>query len=510
MISTALMKEQLKRNWPVMFLILLGFAFFIVLPTLLPGGNTPERAQDMLDLLAMRNPVMLGAAVIVPFAVAMLMFSFLFSPKATTAYQNLSDSKGQLFWSNAVSGMILLVIPLIIVSLFLLIQVRIPNPLPTGDNALTFPTGLLSGGLVAGSILNTFPVVVAFFFRNLISFMFFYALWLFTFSLCGKWVMSAVIFGLLPVIPLLVHRLIMLIGSFYVFGYYPVDFVDYRTTLAFSNPVAWYHSFAESVAQPVFFLIYSAITLVLFGLASACFSSRKIEKADNPIVFTAFRNVFVFIVSVIGMVLLGGYVSSLLTGRWFLYYGFVLGFAITFCIVQMVFGKTFSIASKIKWILPLMGVVVALYGIMLLVTMFGMRGFTYHVPSEARVSGVYMSGDSFAPDRNAFDTDSRAIAEARFLHWHIVNTADFRSDLTRDERRDMSSAERRDHRLMRRDNRRELRDAFWEANTGDGRRFEDNGGQMLYITYLLDNGNTVYRRYALPAAFLVRLGVVGH
>ena len=69
------------------------------------------------------------------------------------------------------------------------------------------------------------------------------------------------------------------------------------------------------------------------------------------------------------------------------------------------------------------------------------------------------------------------------------------------EFRDLPREDRRDIRDDRSGHRSDMRDAHWESITGSGIQFANNGGEYLYITYLLNNGDRVYRRYALPSAF---------
>jgi len=502
MISTALMKEQLKRFWPFMLLSTLAYTLFIVLPTIVEAGRgTLDRAQGMIELLSMGNLATLALTVLVPFVVVMMLFSYLFKPKATEAFYAFTSSKNQLFWTNAVTGLILTVVPLILMSLLLLIRVRAPGAAYMPE--LAYPANLFSRDIAAGVIINTFGAVASFFARMLVSTLFVYALVLFGATMSSSWIVATLISGILTIAPLLVHRLGLLIGQIYVAGYYPVDSMRPMTLLSYINPLAWQWNF-DRLAQPIYFLIYLGITVVLLGLASVCFAARKMEKAEQTIVFSSFKNVVIFLMSIVGMIAMGGFMINILTGRWFLYYGFVLGFAIAFCVLHILFEKNFNIKHKIKQILPLAGVVAALYGIVLLVTMFGMRGFVHEVPAPARVAGVYVSAEGFAKHRNDFDTSDEAIAEAIAAHELILDVIDTRSDLTRQQRRDMSGSDRRDHNSDRRDARSDMRDTHWQSVTGGGRQFIEDGGRHMYITYLLNNGDHVYRRYALSNEFILR------
>jgi hypothetical protein len=315
--------------------------------------------------------------------------------------------------------------------------------------------------------------------------------------------MATLLFAGLPFIPAFFYRLGTLIANYYVLGFNPAGFIEPEVISSYIIPVTWASHWGRN--QSWYFVAYVAIALVMLLLANASFISRKIERGENMIVFNSVKNVLIFLLSLIGMLAMGGYMISLLTGRWFLYYGFVLGFAITFCVAQMVFEKSFRITQKVKWIMPLAGVVAALYGIMLFVTSVGMRGYTHQVPVESQVWGVYISQEAQLPTRDDFVTEREEIAETIVLHEQIL---DIHGDLTRRQIRDMTPRERREIREEQRDHRKDVRDAFWQSVTGGGIQFDDDGGEWIYITYRLHNGDRILRRYALSGALMERLGLV--
>ena len=496
MISTALLKEQLKRNWMMMILTLLGYGMAIILPIFAQtgGANNVIRAQRLIDLLAMSNPAMLIATIVVPFSIVLLLFSYLFNPKAQATYQTLTDSRSQLFWTSVVSGLILMVVPLLILAGVLFMRVRFPADV----TLISSPATLFTPSAIGGDRINTFGVITGFFGRSLVSFLFYYVLFILASTLSGNWIIATGLFGILPFMPFLVQRLFRGIADTYVFGFFSPDHVSWQTIMAYTNPLAWTETFGRSTNQSTFYLIYIGITLGVLLLAVSAFASRKLEQADKTIVFPAFKNLIIFLLSTAGMIAMGRYFMSVLHGRWFVYYGFIIGFALVYCIANMIFGKTFAIMPKIKWLMPMMGIVAVLYGGMFLITNFAMNGYTRHIPNQSQVVGVYVTHET--PDiRDAdFSRDTDDITSTRRLHQTIVGTR----QITGDDWDDLTRSERSDLRGDERDHRSDMRDAFWDSVTGGGRRFREDGGQHIYIVYLLNDGERVYRRYALSGAFI--------
>ncbi|MBO1299294.1 MULTISPECIES: hypothetical protein [unclassified Enterococcus] len=493
-ISTPLMKEQMKRIWPMVLLTFLGYGLALLLPIFLQtgGADSVVRAQRMIDLLAMRQPIMLVSMIMIPVVVILLLFSHLFDSKAMSAYSSFSDNKNQLFWTSALSGWLVMVLPLLAMSALLLIRVRYSGSV----DVLEFPTALFSRGIVSGEVINTFSVVAMFFLRSLIIVTFYFSLFLLAVTVSGNWVIASLLFAIFPFIPTLIHRLIQTIAAMYVFGYVPVNPLDSQVIFTYSNPIAWFWSFGQN-AQPIFLLIYISMTLVILFLAYLSFTQRKVEKTEEPIVFTNFKHLLIFLLSVAGMLAMGAYLMDFFSGRWFMYYGFVIGFSFTFVIAQMIVKKTFNVITEVKWLMPMMGIVLSLYGVMLLVTNFGVRTYTNHVPAVSQVEGIYVSHEGQMKG-NDFSTDDQMIQDTINLHHQIIGT---RSVTGRDWR-DLSRNERRDIRSDEREHRKNMQEAFWQSITGNGERFIENGGEHIYITYLLSDNERIHRRYALTGTFV--------
>ena len=103
---------------------------------------------------------------------------------------------------------------------------------------------------------------------------------------------------------------------------------------------------------------------------------------------------------------------------------------------------------------------------------------------------------------------NRTKLETARMNDSFAHVLEYRRYLTNRQVRDMTGDERRDLRANRRDHRRDIRNAHWQSLSGGGRQFAEQGGQILYITYRLNNGDLVFIRYALPAAFALAVGML--
>jgi len=125
---------------------------------------------------------------------------------------------------------------------------------------------------------------------------------------------------------------------------------------------------------------------------------------------------------------------------------------------------------KIKWIIPPTIAVAIIYGLVLIVTSFGMRFYTHSVPVLHEVAGVFV-GTSRWEQGTAFIGDDESVTRAIALHHYIL------------------------------DNQNEVNQAFWRSFGGG-----NEGDEYLFFAYRLTDGSMLYRRYAVTADFIARSG----
>ena len=478
-ISTSLFIEQLKRFWPMMLLCLVAYLLFVTMP-IYSSGDSYVAANAMIELLSMGNALLLTATILIPFATVMMLFSYLFDPQGTNFLgfgENLNKSR--MFCTNVLTGLVLMIIPILFMCLLLFIWVHYPD---------------------SGDVINTVSVVIAFAIRLIISYIFYFAIFLLAICLSGTRLMAALLALVLPLIPTIFYRFIRLIPAIYVFGYdspsapLPADILNYSNPIAWfwesiiigivyvfglaniersapdlvlgmTNPLVW-HWFWDN-RSIAFVLIYIFITLLTFVGGYFCFIKRRAEQNGEPLVFTPFRHVLLFLASVTGMISMGGFFLNITGNRWFMYYGFVLGLAFGFCVTQMIFERSFNILHRIRWIIPSALAAGIIYGIVIVITSFGMRFYTHSVPGLHEVAGVFV-GTSRWENGMAFVGDDESLTQAITLHRYIL------------------------------DNQSEVRQVFWQSLNDDG--------EHLFFAYRLTNGSMIFRRYPVTEDFIVRSG----
>ncbi len=497
-INFTLLKEQLKRFWTVGALTLILYVLAIVLPIYQNDDFYTIKIDSLISLLSMSNPVMVVASIVVPLLLVMLTFSYLFQPKTTATIHSYPINKRQLFFTNVLTGFLVFAIPLLVLCVIMLSPIKFVEAyIPYYGNGLQLPTEIFPNGLVQNEVINSFSVITGFFFRAMLTFSFYYAIFLLSAMLSGSPFIFLLMSIAIPLLPTGAYILKYVISTYYTFGYSSFSSSDMvETILMYSNPVFWYDSFThyflrqgidaiipEPTSHLSFILTYLAVGASALFAAYFCSRVRKQERAGEAFVFSYVRTFVIFAASVAGMVFLGALFLSIFYSTAMMYVGFVLGFSIAFILVQMASEKSFTVFHKWKELVKYGGVAVVGFLIIVAAIKLDVTGFQKYVPKAEDVVGVYLhypsvysySGENVVGDMIITDTD--IIEKSLAIHKEIIK------------------------------NKGSLLDVRLKTISNS---YKEKYGSVYtqYFVYKLKNGKTVLRDYILPHAFLQKVGLV--
>jgi len=507
----ALLKEQLKRFWAIGVVLLIIYVLVGIVPLYVVGTieNDPRApynlAQNMIDMLSMNHPVPIITMLLGPIMAMLALFPYHSSDRAAAAFYSFPISKQQLFFTNIAAAMILMLLPLTVFTIALLFPVYYTGDFVAFDRlgrvswsqAMRHPNILLAG-LWEGQLINTFPRVMGLFGRISLGSLFYLSLFVLAITISGNKVVAVLLSGALPFIPAALHLLGRSISNLYLFGFSNHNVEDrIVNTLAFSNPAMFGQLFGagggnrwlrlplistnltvwpESITP--YIISYTLIALALLVIAYICSHTRRLERTGDSVVFTAMKNVCVFVVAMAGMLFMGFIFFGMTRNEISMYIGLVLGFVIAYIIGQMIAEKSLDVRHKIKHLFLYGAVMVGLYVAMLLVTGFGMGFYTNRVPLASEVSGVSLShgmrlNRMFMMSGESFIEDANIIAKVTEMHRSIVDNSN------------------RFRRLQR------------GALTGIEWRYYE----QVPITYRLQDGSQMMRMYVLPRDFVRNIGL---
>lgn len=494
MVNSALLKEQLKRFWPVSLIAAAAYFLGVMLPLFSVMGDEDrffEPVRHLSNILTFGNVVLILGMVVVPLVVVTCIFRFYFSSKAATAFYSMPLNRNQLLGSSMLAGTILILLPLLAFIPLFFVSINVPvteniwqrgfastTMMSVGGADSTFLGNLLFPYVMSpGNTINTFAVVLRFFamFAGA-KLVYFGVIWL-AHSISGHWLIAILVAGVLPVVPVGLFTLTHIFGELLVVGFNPAGFnTNFSTAVAIVNPVVW-----DTWLSPwgLSHLISSATPIIIwyFCLAAICLAAaffvsrlRKPELTGNSIVFVPVKNLLIFLVSFMGMLLLAVIGLGILrlaepVSKVMLVVFLAVGFAISYILAQMLAEKSLHIFHKLKYMLTFGGTAVGLLLAIWLITTFGMGFYVNRVPNAADVAGV--SIDHHMPLVGHFQatpTDPEVIALTIAVHQHILDSGI---------------------------NRRAL-----------DRMLSDEAMHLIPITYWLTDGSFLRRNYIIPQKYL--------
>ena len=438
-INTALLKEQLKRFWPIAAVTMLGYFVFIVRPMYLqPITNAhlagQAAARFTAGLLHNTNMFMLIAMVAVPFITALALYAYPYKVASATAFHSFPLNRRQLFFTHALAGLILILVPLVVLCLIILMPVRqVTAGFHSTNYGWPVPITIDTFGILTGDVINTPALVASFFLQSALGFAMYFALFTLAASLSGNRVVAVVLSGAVALAPVVLVGLGETIAPYYVFGFTENWFSYTLVVAAHTQPVllAVGRVINNALVAGIIslYISYSLITLTGFGLAYLAYHLRRQERAGDIVVFTPVNRVMIFLFSVAGMLVFGVLTRATFGGRAGFYAGFVLGFVIAYLAVQIIAEKTFFIGRKIKYLFSYGAVALGVYVLLLAVANIGFRNYVYFVPESREIAGVHIGSLRHRPRfyrnpdnwPNLFIDDPATIEHVREIHQGIIN-----------------------------------------------------------------------------------------
>jgi len=323
--NSVLFKEQLKRFWPISVLL----SIVLLVTVIFPVYQSPFGISNLMTLISMRNPAVMVTAALAPMITAMALFSYGYQNRSTTAMYAYPLKREQILVTNALAGLTLYSLPMLVTCLLLLNPVTSPDvsklitpPVINVTNGTIFfeaPVELYHRAFIAGDVVNTPLIVAGFFARIFICFTFYYTLFIFVSTLAGNGVVYLVMCVGLPFVPIGFIGLSQIAAQYYSYGY-SIN-INYHWILQFLvnfNPVLLFRNFHMypannpdipfptdpgataslwrlNILPPL--LWYIVLSAVFFIISVYCCRKRRAERAGDSVVFKPVKNILIFLMA---------------------------------------------------------------------------------------------------------------------------------------------------------------------------------------------------------------------
>jgi len=481
MINSTLLKEQLRR----FYLIPTVLAFVYILSFLhilyISENQNGQAIRRLVEILTGNDLVFLFGSILLPLVTVASVMSFFVSQKSGTAFYSLPIKKEGLLLTNALAGVILTLAPVLLVSLFMLIPIRYEISWMGTTTIFSHDTGIVTHvvnystpefprGLELGNTVNTLPIVLGFLVRISIAKLFFFGVFWLAFSLTGHGFVAILLSLFIPLFPAGMMGVLTGIGRMFVYGYHGGVQNNFITGLVWTNPIWSTWLVGERVTDSVIVIALWYLLLTIIVLVSAFFVSRlrMVERFEETVMFSPLRQIMIFVIASVVMIISTVFSMLLLQNSSSVFYAsLIIGFIIGFYVAQIITEKSFLIGTwlKIRQLMAHGAVAIGMLLIILFVTQFAMGFYVNHIPADENIVGVFPGTINLNWEGSdyLFLRDSDSISAVKSIHQQLL------------------------------DKQTPLFKPIWRGVHS----------YTLYLTYLLDNGRTLQRRYIIPRDFML-------
>ena len=244
-LSAVLVSRNLKQFWLIPFAAFLAYFIRGILPLIVKSSSYETLRYLTNDVLSNHDYVYLGVLMVLPICASIAVFSYLHGNAPATAMHAMPFSRKKLYRSSVVSGMIMIVLPILLI-------------------------GLCYAVLLRGDVYDLAPEILpSWIFRTFVSTFFVYAVSTFAAVVAGSVVthiLLAMFFnGLLPITIYLVNRFM----SAFLFGYSNSPLASY-----IFSPVSFERNNYISILYDGYTML-TYLAYLLVALSTASFGERR-------------------------------------------------------------------------------------------------------------------------------------------------------------------------------------------------------------------------------------------
>lgn len=380
--SPPLIRENFRRFWAIPALSFLIYFLSGVFPILITYDNINRTAGYIAMSLSNMQPFYMAAHLMMPILAAVIIFRYLQTTSSVTMIHSLPFSRLRLYVSNLLSGLVLVLLPMLANGLILLVIAK-----PAYDQ-WAYNQGSMA------DLVNQFTrvAVLEWMWQSFLIILVVYAISIFAGLVTANSIMHmATALGFNFLVPAL-YAVFVYYFDFYLFGFNSSGEWT-RFALGISPFLEVFNQGRPEGIFPLGHQIYYLINaLVLFLLSGYLYTKRRLERATESLAFQFMVPIICYLVSFFGMTLLGVWFTELNgDGIFFTYAGYAAGAVIFFLIGRMIVTKTPRIFNLPT--LKTFGLYCLIAVIFLGALQVDLTGFEKRVPAESRVQEVLMDNN---------------------------------------------------------------------------------------------------------------------
>lgn len=386
-LSGALIRENIRRFWALSVLSFIGYFLSGILPIIFSYSRLDVMSWQIQQLLNNQYFPYGFLHLVVPVVAAVVLYRYLHSPGSVTMVHSLPLTRAKIFNSNFLSGLILVVLPLIATTIILLLLAK---PVFT------------HGGSVD---LFTTSLVLQWLWQSLIVVSSVYGIGVFAGVVSGNTALHMLLgFGFNGLLPALYAVSIAYFNEF-LFGFDGVSrwFDLAAGIMPYTKAIQIQGAF--SLGLTIYYIAFFFAVLVASALL---YHKRQLEKAGDSLVFKSAGIVICYLIAFFGMSLMAFYFNTIpliqemeTQGHMMFYFGLLVGIVIFLYIGRMIVTKTPRVFNResLKHL--------AIYTVIALVFVVSIdldfTGFEKRIPTPSKVNSVGITDLEFTEDFGRYD-----------------------------------------------------------------------------------------------------------
>ena len=380
-LSFPLIKENLRRFWAIPVVSFLVYFLSGVFPILMSYDEIDRMANYIQMSLQNLQPFYMGAHLLVPVLAAVILFRYLQSTSSVAVMHSLPFTRAKLFSSSFVSGLILITAPILLNGVLLLLLSKPAFRQWYDGSVMTVdPVDVFTWAAIGNWMMTSILIVLVLF-----------SISVFTAIVTGNNLVHLLLSFFFIFLPTLLYAVFNVYFDHYLYGFsLSGDWIAVGMDISPYTGVLENQGHFSSVA----ILYYVATFVVLYFLSALLYRRRKLERATDALTFDLLKPILCYLITLLGMTLLGFYFLTLGESReLYLYMGFAAGTVIFFILGEMIVTKTTRIFNREG--LRNFLIYVALASLFLLGLNFDFTGYERRVPNPADVQSVQFHNSSF-------------------------------------------------------------------------------------------------------------------
>ena len=386
-LSGALIRENIRRFWALSVLSFIGYFLAGILPIIFSYSKLDGMSWQIQQLLNNQYFPYGLFHLLVPVVAAVVLYRYLHSPGSVTMVHGLPLTRAKIFNSNFLSGLILIVLPLIATTLILLLLVK--------------PVFAYGGT----EDLFTTTLVLQWLWQSLIVVSSVYGIGVFAGVISGNTALHMLLgFGFNGLLPALYSVSVAYFSEF-LFGFDGINrWIDLAAgIMPYTKAIQIQGSFSLGLT-----IYYIAFFLAVLVASALLYHKRHLEKAGDSLVFKSAGIVICYLIAFFGMSLMAFYFNTIpliqeiqSQGHMMFYFGLLVGIVIFLYIGRMIVTKTPRVFNRESLKHLVIYTVIALLFVVSIDLDF--TGFEKRVPKPSKVDEVVLSNLEFSEGYLRYD-----------------------------------------------------------------------------------------------------------